>query len=70
MTAIEETLNSLREFIKNNNVAEVNAPVGVSFSASGEYVCVLYSLSSLTAHRTISDAISEIDEFLNQQKEK
>lgn len=64
----EETLMKLQVFTKQTDLTEVDAPVGITFTASGN-VYVKYSLGPgciFTGNDSLKKAIDHIEQWLNE----
>lgn len=66
MKSLESTLVRLQEFIKGHDISEINIPIGITFSASGQ-ILIKYSLSEPTIVYNLDEAILYINNILDNE---
>ena len=62
-----KVLNELQEFVQSNDITLINAPVGFTITASGNFL-LKYSCGSGQLHKSIDSVIESIQEFLTQNQ--
>lgn len=63
--SFEDLFQQLQEYIKHNDIATIDTPVGVSITASGNTILIKHSLSNPIGVKSLLEATEYIQQFLN-----